>query len=239
MADRRVGAALVLAVCLVGVGCTQAPAPQAAPTPTPAGPAPTGPPSKLADGSTPGPVPLDVAPGAGTPVIGATQLNENHPLVRECRDDHEVRGTFLVGYVGAFGASVTFDARSGDDDSASSRVLAGCDAVSDGGELVIGGEMRAPWDDRQLAVSGGRLGIVPDGRTTIGFISVPVPEGATWLAHDLGDYRIVYPVVDGTPVRIAGPLGSEESDSYETSVRFLTGDGTVMEDREVHGTIAD
>lgn len=236
--SRYAGVALALAACLVGAGCTRGPGPQAVPTPTPARPAPTGPPSALADGSAPGPVPMDVAPAAGPPVIGAMAINTNHPLVRRCRDEHAISGAFLVGHIGVFGASVTFEADPGDD-AASGRALTACDFVPDGGDLALGGHGYARWDEeQQLAVSGGGLNVVSDGRTDIGFVSVPAPEGATWLAHDLGDHRIVYPVVDGHPVRIAGPLGPEEQENYASSVRFLADDGTVIEDREVRGTIA-
>lgn len=113
------------------------------------------------------------------------------------------------------------------------QVRASCAASWDGGWNVTSANAGPVGE---VFSSTGGVGL-PDGRL-LNLGNLLVPDGATWLIHDRGGYRLAYPVAGLSTVTVtvpqpgAGPFGPG---STSTSALFLDDTGTVLEETFVGG----
>lgn len=221
------------------------------------------PPEVLA-GQTPlGQVPPEVAAVVEAPVVAAVRLEQLPPDLEGCGDDFAMEDARLesaiitpdaavvavVGSSDQFGfearpvplpAPVPPDAPAGAaaqleplPEETGDQVRASCAGSWDGGWTLTSANAGPVGE---VVSSSGGTGL-PDG-TMLGLGTLLVPEGAAWLVHDRGGYRLAYPVTGlptvtvTIPSQTAGLFGAGRG---STSALFLDDAGTVLEETFVSG----
>lgn len=118
--------------------------------------------------------------------------------------------------------------------AATENTRAECAASWDGGWSLTMVNARPAGDFGGGGASG--MGLA-DG-SLLSTSSLPVPDGATWLVHDRGGYRLAYPVaglpnvIVTVPSPPSGPFGAGHT---STQALFLDDAGTVLEEAFVGG----
>lgn len=221
-------------------------------------------PVSLAGATGFGEVPPVIAAAVEAPVVGAVRLERLPADLEGCGDDFGLTDARLesaiitpdAAVVAVVGSSEEFEFAdeavplpapalppappeaapdNPADPSASQgpQVRASCAASWDGGWNVTSANAGPVGE---VFSSTGGVGL-PDGRL-LNLGNLLVPDGATWLVHDRGGYRLAYPVAGLSTVTVtvpqpnAGPFGPG---STSTSALFLDDAGTVLEETFVGG----
>jgi hypothetical protein len=215
--------AVVLAVLLLATGAACGGSKKKAAVPTKPPPVP----SKLADGTTPGPMPDGVRRFRGRPVIQAKALpGQAAELLCPEPEGYRDRISPIGGWVSTDGLSAGYAVV--DDTS-----LLSCDAVYvDGGwKRCAEKVLKLKSLSSELLTQEERASVCDDPSPPRGFAWVAVPTGSAWALIDHRSYWVAYLAVNQPALRVSTTEGLD-SDSARGTIAFVDQRGRAVLERE-------